>query len=247
MAKPLYKRADDSVYLVISQPFGMKPSPAERGTMDIGRLASWISWVFRKQSVVDIVYTMSTKDEVIVKISEGVDRDRILGKHRYNDIVSTGWPQDRSFASCVFEYNYQDNGDPAEHNWREYVPSDASAPPGLFRDPCPAPTWIARPPYLANLAHHLPESLPRTPKRSPEPFYQASSHARGENVKQEQNYSLHATAPSSDFVPGPVKVEPYGRTSVQSQQTGKGHLQRTVYNRSSKEQQQQRPMSRPRH
>jgi hypothetical protein len=60
LAKPLYKRADDSVYLVISQPFGMKPSPAERGTMDIGRLASWISWVFRKQSVVDIVYTMST-------------------------------------------------------------------------------------------------------------------------------------------------------------------------------------------
>jgi hypothetical protein len=60
MAKPLYKKADDSVFFVITQPFGMKQNPAERGTEDVGRLASWISWVFRKQSVVEIVYTMST-------------------------------------------------------------------------------------------------------------------------------------------------------------------------------------------
>jgi hypothetical protein len=60
MAKPLYTKADDSIYFVITQPFGMKPSPAARGTVDVNRLASWISWVCRKQSVVEIVYTVST-------------------------------------------------------------------------------------------------------------------------------------------------------------------------------------------
>ena len=60
MAKPLYKKTDDSVYLVITQPFGMQPTPAARGTVDIDRFSSWISWVFQKQSVVEIVYTMST-------------------------------------------------------------------------------------------------------------------------------------------------------------------------------------------
>ena len=60
MAKPLYRKTDDSVYLVITQPFGMQPTPAARGTVDIDRFSSWISWVFQEQSVVEIVYTMST-------------------------------------------------------------------------------------------------------------------------------------------------------------------------------------------
>lgn len=60
MAKPLYKKSDDSAYLVITQPFGMHPNPAERGTVDVNRLSSWISWVFRRDSVVETVYAMST-------------------------------------------------------------------------------------------------------------------------------------------------------------------------------------------
>jgi hypothetical protein len=60
MAKPLYKKSDNSTYFVITQPFGMHRSPAQRGIVDINRLVSWIPWVFRRESVVEIVYTMST-------------------------------------------------------------------------------------------------------------------------------------------------------------------------------------------
>jgi hypothetical protein len=60
MAKPLYKKPDSSLYFVITQPFGMHPSPAERETVDVNRLASWICWVFRRESVVEAVYTVST-------------------------------------------------------------------------------------------------------------------------------------------------------------------------------------------
>ena len=60
MAQPLYKKPTDSAYLVITEPFGMNPSPAARVTADIDRLSSWISWVFRRPSVLEAVYTMST-------------------------------------------------------------------------------------------------------------------------------------------------------------------------------------------
>jgi len=59
MAKPLYKNSDKLMYFVITQPFGMRPSPAARGTVDVNGLASWISWVFRRESAVQVVYTMS--------------------------------------------------------------------------------------------------------------------------------------------------------------------------------------------
>ncbi|KAI0254340.1 hypothetical protein BJV78DRAFT_1280344 [Lactifluus subvellereus] len=215
MAKPLYKKADDSVYFVITQPFGMQPSPAARGTVDIDRFSSWISWVFGKQSVVEVVYTMSTRDEVIVKISEGMDSALILGKHKYNNILNAGWPRDPSLASCVFEYNYQSNGDPADHSWREHIASDACAPLGHFRNPYPVPTWAVRPSYIASLTRPLPESLPRTPERSPEPPSKAPSRTQGEDVKRDPSHSLReldetdkTTAPFSTSVLGPVKAEP---------------------------------------
>jgi len=60
MAQPLYNQPTDSVYLVITEPFGMGANPAARGTHDINRFSSWISWVFRRPSVLEAVYTMST-------------------------------------------------------------------------------------------------------------------------------------------------------------------------------------------
>jgi len=60
MARPLYTKPTDSAYLVITEPFGMDPNPAVRGTVDIDRLSSWISWVFRRPAVLEAVYTMST-------------------------------------------------------------------------------------------------------------------------------------------------------------------------------------------
>jgi hypothetical protein len=112
MAQPLYKKPTDSAYLVITEPFGMNPSPAVREIKDINRLSSWISWVFRWPSVMEAVYTMSTRDEVIIKISEGFDVTLMLGKHRYCNILNRGWA-DPEAATCVFEYDYPANGDPS--------------------------------------------------------------------------------------------------------------------------------------
>jgi len=196
------------VYLVITQPFGMHPNPAVRGTLDVDRLASWISWVYRRDSIVETVYAMSTKDEVIVKIAEGVNPAVLLGRHKYSNILSAGWPWDPSPASCVFEYNYQGNGDPCDHNWREYIASDLDETPHLFRNPYPVPTWTVRPSYISGLVLTLPGSLPRTPSPSPEPPSGASRHIQREDVKQEPSYSS-SKVPSGS---GSVKVEPSRQT-----------------------------------
>src|SRR5260221_14105151 len=116
----------------------------------------------------------SQRDEIIVRIAEGADPTRILGKHKYKSILKAGWPYDPSPVSCVFVYNYQSNGDPSDRaytyphfaffsfdntcahesiispvdNWREHVPSDVDAPPDHFRNPYPTPTWVVRPSYL---------------------------------------------------------------------------------------------------
>jgi hypothetical protein len=210
MAKPLYKKSDDSAYLVITQPFGMHPNPAERGTVDVTRISSWISWVFRRDSVVEAVYAMSTKDEVIVRLAEGINPTVLLGKHKYNNILSAGWPWNPSPASCVFEYDYQRYGDPSGHNWREYIASDVDASPHRFRNPYPVPTWTFRPSYLSGLAFALPDSLPRSRSPSPEPHSGGPSHIRRQDVKQDPSYSSYntdnATAKASGS--GIVEVEP---------------------------------------
>ncbi|KAI9448253.1 hypothetical protein H4582DRAFT_1899493 [Lactarius indigo] len=207
MAQPLYKKPTDSAYLVITEPFGMNPSPAARGTVDLNRLSSWISWVFRQGSVLEAVYTMSTRDEVIIKILEGLDLALMLGKHRYCNILNRGW-SDPDAASCVFEYDYQANGDPSAHNWREHVALDAAAPPGHFRNPYPAPTWAIRPSQLAGLAYSLPDSLPRTPP--PSPGASSNLTQQGDHVEREPGLlsRKHDETDMASVKPPSIKAEP---------------------------------------
>ncbi|KAI9466565.1 hypothetical protein BJY52DRAFT_1219522 [Lactarius psammicola] len=67
---------------------------------------------FRRRSVLEAVYTISTRDEVIIKILEGLDLTLTLGKHRYCNILNRGW-SDLGATSCAFEYDYPTNGDPS--------------------------------------------------------------------------------------------------------------------------------------
>lgn len=144
------------------------------------------------------------RDEVIVKIAEGVNPAVILGTHRYKNILNAGWPWDPSPESCVFIYNYQSNGDPSDRayivipanlptrvepanvvdNWREHIASDVDVPPHHFRTPYPTPTWTFVPSHVSALASPLPDYLPRTPEPSPEPPAGAP-----EDVKPGPSYS----------------------------------------------------------
>jgi hypothetical protein len=87
MAQPLYKKPTDSAYLVITEPFGMNPSPAVREIKDINRLSSWISWVFRWPSVMEAVYTMSTVSGVSIQVTVSMDLELALeGRSHHQDL-----------------------------------------------------------------------------------------------------------------------------------------------------------------
>lgn len=145
----------------------------------------------------------------------------MLGKHRYRNILNRGWP-DPGAASCVFEYDYPNNGDPSAHNWREHVALDATAPPGHFRDPYPAPTWTNRPSQLAGLVRPLPDSLPRTPSPPPSPVPvplsatlnpdQQGDVERGEPglFSRKRDETDKAAVKSPFSAPDSVKLEPSG-------------------------------------
>ena len=160
-------------------------------------------------------FFFSQRDEIIVRIAEGADPTRILGKHKYKSILKAGWPYDPSPVSCVFVYNYQSNGDPSDRaytrnfcfffnnpcvyesinasvdNWREHVPSDVDAPPpDHFRNPYPTPTWVVRPSYLSDLTLSLPGTLPRSPRCSPEPLEGTRGYTRREGAKPEPDRSF---------------------------------------------------------
>jgi hypothetical protein len=96
--------------------------------------------------------------------------------------------------------------------------------PDHFRNPYPTPTCVVRPSYLPGWTLVLPDTLPRSPKRSPEPLSlsEALGHTRREEAKPEPK------SPSTR-----VKVEPFGPTdsSITRGEPGKGHLPMTRQSR----------------
>jgi hypothetical protein len=135
----------------------------------------------------------------------------------------------RPFCSCVEHVCHRLNAFQIEFalsdNWREHIALDASAPPGHFRDPYPAPTWTIRPSQLAALARPLPESVPRTPSPSPGPSTATL------NPTQQGSGKAKVKSPSS--APGSVKVEPSGHptSAVKSEEPGEGHSSTTYSSR----------------
>ncbi|TFY79203.1 hypothetical protein EWM64_g4808 [Hericium alpestre] len=145
---PPYTEEPEYKYIVITRPYGMKPTNRDKG--DIDRVASWVCLMFNDVSAVEAVWTMNTRDEVIVQLGLHIDIEPILGAHKWHKIANNynGNPE---AVSCVFQYNYRMSGEPGMH--------------GVFSKPYPRPSYAK--PRLSNLALPLPANRHRTP--TPEP------------------------------------------------------------------------------
>ncbi|KAF9218708.1 hypothetical protein BS17DRAFT_790821 [Gyrodon lividus] len=176
---PPYNDPPPGTYVVVTNPWGMSTNSRARGQSDVNRVAAWLAVVLREAGViyervptVECVYGMGTRDEIIIQFPVGTDVFPLLGEHLWARITKqwSGSPGDLR-SSCVFLYNWQNNGDPANHNWTENYPN--SMPPGSVpsRSPYPPPTWTRPPPRLTNFVH----SLPRPPTPPPLPALQLES------------------------------------------------------------------------
>jgi hypothetical protein len=73
-------------------------------------------------------------------------------------------------VSKLFEYNYRNNGNPANHNWAEFYPTERHPPVHQFPVvlPYPSPEWAERPPEVIPLTIPYPKHTV-APQAPPEP------------------------------------------------------------------------------
>lgn len=159
-------------YVVVTTPWGMNRVPRSRVSQDFNRLAAWVQLILQDKDIdakVQCIFGMGTRDEIIVQLPYGTDIQPLLGEHKLA-IISKKWngnPNDDR-ASCFFEYNFRNNGDPSNHNWAEECPdvTPAVVPPVKF--PYPEPGWVEPPRSIRSLVLPIPPR-PLLPTSETEP------------------------------------------------------------------------------
>ncbi|KAG1782052.1 hypothetical protein EV702DRAFT_505263 [Suillus placidus] len=162
-------------YVVVTTPWGMNRVPRSRVPQDFNRLAAWVQLILQDKDIdakVQCVFGMGTRDEVIVQLPYGTDIQPLLGEHKLA-IISKRWdgnPNDDR-ASCFFEYNFRNNGDPSNHNWAEECPDVTPEVVPPVKTPYPEPGWAEPPRSIRSLVFPIPpRPLLPTPEAEPTPI-----------------------------------------------------------------------------
>lgn len=161
-------------YVVVTTPWGMNRVPRSRVPEDFNRLAAWVQLILQDKDIdakVECIFSMGTRDEVIVQLPKGTDIQPLLGEHKLA-IISKRWdgnPNDDR-ASYFFEYNFRNNGDPSNHNWAEECPhvTPKFVPP--VKSPYPEPGWAEAPRSIRSLVLPIPPRPLPTPEAEPAPI-----------------------------------------------------------------------------
>ncbi|KAG2129867.1 uncharacterized protein EDB93DRAFT_1256070 [Suillus bovinus] len=159
----------NSEYVVVTTPWGMNRVPKSRDRKDFDRLAAWVQLILQDKDIgakVECILSMGTRDEVIVQLPKGTDIQPLLGEHKLA-IISKKWdgnPNDDR-ASCFFEYNFRNNGEPSNHNWAENFPGHDPGPAPPVKSPYPEPDWAEPSRSIRSLVLPIP---PRPPLPTPE-------------------------------------------------------------------------------
>ncbi|KAL4068799.1 hypothetical protein V8B97DRAFT_1872727 [Scleroderma yunnanense] len=175
---PPYIEPPLATYIVVVKPWSVASSPMTRKQVDYDRIATWVVYVLSEAAnrdkpipTAECVYRMRTRDEVIVQLPLGTSISFLLGQHYWADFVK-GWQGSPSAqqATSVFEYNWRNNGDPANHNWEEFFPDIFPLDSVPIVSPYPPPSWVKVPVTLTSFV--LP--IPNLPIPSQHPKLQRS-------------------------------------------------------------------------
>ncbi|GBE79400.1 hypothetical protein SCP_0205980 [Sparassis crispa] len=177
---PPYKDDPQCKYIVIDDPWPGNLTGKERNNYYYNWIGAWVFFMLGKKAGEPIcIYSVNTRREVIVKLSEGIDVTSFLGAHHWSVFLRMHRPTDAERVSCVFPYNYRMKGHPENHNWTENFPIGGEPPPHLkfpVKFPYPPPTW-ASPDHknAKDISLPLPASRPQPPPNAFDP-YQPPAH-----------------------------------------------------------------------
>ncbi|KAI0650103.1 hypothetical protein C8Q79DRAFT_923494 [Trametes meyenii] len=165
---PPYTDDPGCKYIVISEPWPGNKRGKDRGQVYYNHFCAWIYFMLGKSAHVDVLYTMNTRDEIIVRLPQDVDLTPILGAHPWRRFLSRGDQRDKDRVSYVFEYNYRGRGEPGNHNWLEVFPTERGDPPASLKFPVifpyPHVSWATpKGKNCSDLALPLPPTRQTTP------------------------------------------------------------------------------------
>ncbi|EIW61884.1 uncharacterized protein TRAVEDRAFT_44702 [Trametes versicolor FP-101664 SS1] len=166
---PPYTDDPGCKYIVIDDPWPGDATGKARNQVFFNRLCTWVYFMLGKAHQADAVYSVNTRDEIIVQLPQDTDLTPILGAHPWRRYLSRGNPRDKDRVSYVFEYDYRNKGDPSNHNWLETFPSVRGDPPAHLQFPVvypyPRVSWAT--PKGKNC---VDLALPLPPTRQPTPI-----------------------------------------------------------------------------
>ncbi|TBU32041.1 hypothetical protein BD311DRAFT_751189 [Dichomitus squalens] len=194
---PPYEDDPGCKYIVISDPWPGNKSGKERGEIYWNLLAAWVRFMLNKEHEAISVYSVNTRNDVIVQLPEEADIVPILGAHPWIKVLSSGHPRDRERVSYVFAYDYRMKGEPDNHNWLAHYPTESGDPPAHIRFPVKFPyphvSWASpKGKSCGDLA------LPMPPMRQPTPVRDISRFTPYEHASQLTSSNITAVEAISD-------------------------------------------------
>ncbi|KAI0921461.1 hypothetical protein AcW2_006422 [Taiwanofungus camphoratus] len=210
---PPYTDDPGCKYITIEDPWPGHASSKDRTRVYYNWLGAWVYFMLGKKAGPEVIFSVNTRTEVIVKLPKEVDIVPILGAHIWCKFLSTKQGADRNRISYVFEYNYRSRGEPGNHNWLEHVPHPGEPPPHIRFPvvfPYPSPHWaspIGR--NLKDLALPLPSSRERTPTPPPSLFtpYEPPLHYPSHVVNSSPAPAVGSIEQSEERVEVEIKSE----------------------------------------
>ncbi|KAM5534849.1 hypothetical protein V8D89_011404, partial [Ganoderma adspersum] len=167
---PPYEDDPGCKYIVIDDPWPGNKIGKERDQFYWNCLCAWVRFMFGKKHEPECVFSVNTRNEVIVQLPAEADIVPILGAHPWVKTLTHGDPRDRDRVSHVFAYDYRMKGEPDKHNWlANYATTEGEDPPEHLRFPVKFPyphvSWAS--PKGKSCASI---SLPLPPTRQPTPI-----------------------------------------------------------------------------
>ncbi|KAI0660725.1 hypothetical protein C8Q70DRAFT_972000 [Cubamyces menziesii] len=210
-------------YIVIEDPWPGNATGKARSEVYFNYICTWVYFMLGKKAEAEAVYSLNTRDEVIVRLPQDTNIGPILGAHPWRRFLSHGHPRDKDRVSYVFEYDYRSRGEPGNHNWLETYPTVSGDPPPNIRFPVVFPyphvSWAAiKSRKCADIALALPSERQATPEVDTSLFtpYQHPTQLTSTTVESAQTQTQQSALPSERQPPAEApsvgklgKLDPY--------------------------------------
>ncbi|PIL36841.1 hypothetical protein GSI_00531 [Ganoderma sinense ZZ0214-1] len=219
---PPYEDDPECKYIVIDDPWPGNKVGKERDALYWNYLCAWVRFMFDKKHEPECVFSVNTRNEVIVQLPAEADIVPILGAHPWVKVLTRGDPRDRDRVSHVFEYDYRMKGEPGNHNWLANHATTTGDPPPHLRFPVKFPyphvSWASpRGKSCANI------SLPLPPTRQPTPIPDTSGFTPYQRASQLTSSTISSAEarkeerrdrnPQSGGPSQSGKIDPYAKES----------------------------------